>query len=129
MGILRNSPPPDWHPASPEMKAATSRSIRLVADHGLTLEDVALGFGLTSALLPGDAGVSTPIVVGLSTPGEVHETMRIYSLLYSDEASRKGRKPGIGLIEGHRERMELEKAVVEVFKASKTLNWTWSVGL
>ncbi|KAI5480857.1 hypothetical protein MNV49_006666 [Pseudohyphozyma bogoriensis] len=129
MGILRDIDPPAWHPASEEMKAATREATKAVAAKGARLQDVALGYGLTSALREGDAGAITPTVVGLSSPDEVHATMKVYGALYRDTESRRGRAPGEGLSEANVKEMELEKLAVDCFKKSGTLNWTWAVGV
>ncbi|BGP36863.1 hypothetical protein JCM10450v2_000755 [Rhodotorula kratochvilovae] len=131
MGLLRSASSPAWHPASPALQAATQDAIRACGAKGQKLEDVALGFGFSSAKPPGAEGRETPTVVGLSTPKEVHETMRVYRALYPvGGAQRTGRAPGEGL-EGdeHKTQLELEKECVRIFKESRTFNWTWAVGV
>ena len=105
MGILRNDGGPAWHPATPALQQACKDAIAVAAKAGTTLEAVALGYGLTSA---GSSTSHTPIVVGLSTPDEVHETMRVYSQLYSDPQARAARAPGTGLGEGQTKQVALE---------------------
>ncbi|GAA5859602.1 hypothetical protein JCM1840_006367 [Sporobolomyces johnsonii] len=130
MGLLRSAPAPAWHPANAALQAANQQAVELVTSRGAKLEDVALGFGFTSARLEGTAGRDTPTVVGLSTPEEVHETMKVYSEIYRvGGASRKGRSPGEGLSDACKTQRELEKDVVEIFKKSGTMNWTWAVGV
>ncbi|GAA5919083.1 hypothetical protein JCM1841_003739 [Sporobolomyces salmonicolor] len=130
MGLLRSAPAPAWHPANAALQAATQQAVELVASRGAKLEDVALGFGFTSARLEGTAGRDTPTVVGLSTPEEVHETMKVYSEIYRVRGeTRKGRSPGEGLSDACKTQRELEKDVVEIFKKSGTMNWTWAVGV
>ncbi|GAA5994737.1 D-arabinose 1-dehydrogenase (NAD(P)(+)) ARA2 [Rhodotorula paludigena] len=134
MGLLRTAAGPAWHPASPALQAATRDAVAACERRGRKLEDVALGFGFTSVRLPGSDGCETPTVVGLSTPEEVHETMRVYHELYGAEggASRAGRNPGEGLEEAGevgRVQAACEKEVVEIFKKSGTFNWTWAVGV
>ncbi|GAA5952887.1 hypothetical protein JCM21900_004255 [Sporobolomyces salmonicolor] len=130
MGLLRSAPAPAWHPANAALQAATQQAVELVASRGAQLEDVALGFGFTSARLEGTAGRDTPTVVGLSTPEEVHETMKVYSEIYRVRGeTRKGRSPGEGLSDACKTQRELEKDVVEIFKKSGTMNWTWAVGV
>ena len=131
MGLLRTAGPQDWHPASPEVKVATREAISRVAELGTTLEDVALGFGLTSATIPGTtSGPDTPTVVGLSTPEEVHETMRVYNSLYENHVdTRKGRRPGEGLTVDQGKELTWEKEVRDIFTKSKTINWTWECGM
>ncbi|GAA5922308.1 D-arabinose 1-dehydrogenase (NAD(P)(+)) ARA2 [Sporobolomyces koalae] len=129
MGLLRSAAAPPWHPASPELQAATQEAVKLVASRGAKLEDVALGFGFSSAKLAGTEGRDTPTVIGLSTPEEVHETMKVYQQIYRTEGvSRTGRAPGTGLGAAAQQQEQLEKEVVEIFKRTKTENWGWAVG-
>ncbi|GAA6055583.1 hypothetical protein JCM3770_002499 [Rhodotorula araucariae] len=131
MGLLRSAASPAWHPASPALQAATQDAVRACSAKDQKLEDVALGFGFSSAKPAGVAGRETPTVVGLSTPEEVHETMRVYRTLYPvGGACRTGRAPGEGL-EGdeHKTQLELETECVRIFKDSGTFNWTWAVGV
>lgn len=65
MGLLRTAGGQAWHPASPELQQANTEAIETLAARGVKLEDVALGFGFSSAAL-GDDATPTPIVVGLS---------------------------------------------------------------
>jgi len=130
MGLLRSAAAPPWHPANKALQEANQEAVKLVTSKGAKLEDVALGFGFSSAKLEGTEGRDTPTVVGLSTPEEVHETMRVYTEIYGQEGeSRKGRAPGSGLGEAAKKQRELEKEVVEIFKRTKTENWGWAVGV
>ncbi|GAA5914420.1 hypothetical protein JCM6882_008228 [Rhodosporidiobolus microsporus] len=129
MGLLRSQAAPAWHPASPALKAATQEAVEVCAKRGVALEDVALGFGFSSAKLAADEGRETPSVVGLSTPEEVHETMKVYHAVYGAGESRKGRAPGTGLSEKQQVQSDLEGEVVGIFKRTGTMNWTWAVGV
>lgn len=132
MGLLRSAPAPAWHPASPALQDANQAAIRACAAQGLKLEDVALGFGFSSAKPRGVEGRETPTVVGLSTADEVHETMRVYRTLYpAGGAKRTGRAPGEALegAEGLETQLALEKECVDIFQKSGTFNWTWAVGV
>ncbi|GAA6001646.1 hypothetical protein JCM10207_002246 [Rhodosporidiobolus poonsookiae] len=139
MGLLRAEAAPAWHPASPALQAATEEARKACADKGKTLADVALGYGFSSAARSGsDAGAAsgaceTPTVVGLSTPEEVHETMKVFSAVYGLHGgggeSRAGREPGEGLSDKSSTQAKLEREVTEIFRRSSTLNWTWAVGV
>ncbi|GAA5897390.1 hypothetical protein JCM8208_003260 [Rhodotorula glutinis] len=133
MGLLRSAAAPQWHPASPALQDANQAAIRACSAKGLKLEDVALGYGFSSAKPRGAEGRETPTVVGLSTADEVHETMRVYRALYpAGGAKRTGREPGEpleGAAEGVEQQLELEKECVAIFKESGTYNWTWAVGV
>ncbi|BGP57256.1 hypothetical protein JCM8202v2_004896 [Rhodotorula sphaerocarpa] len=132
MAVLRGAPPPPWHPISPACRTATAEAVELCAAKGQKLVDVALGYGFSSVKpREATAGRDTPTVVGLSTPDEVHEAMKVYHGIYGQAGgSRAGRYPGEGLAgEQFKTQLELEKAVVDSFKKHKGLNWTWAVGV
>lgn len=126
MGLLRSIGGQTWHPASPQLKTATEAAAQKIIQLGSTIEDVALGYGLSSAEL--QDGKSIPTVVGLSNPAEVYATMKVYSALYSEEGSRAGRRPGEGNQVSSQQRL-LEKTVVDYFKESNTYNELWSSGI
>ena len=131
MGVLRGAPPPEWHPISPACRTATAEAVELCERKGRKLADVALGYGFSS-VKPREAteGRDTPSVVGLSTPEEVHEAMKVFHSIYGQGGeSRQGRLPGEGLSEKQAEQLELEKGVVDCFKKHGGLNWTWAVGV
>lgn len=65
MGLLRTGEAPYWHPAPPQLRRANEEVVKTLADRGVKLEDVALGFGFASAALK-DGDLPTPTVVGLS---------------------------------------------------------------
>lgn len=128
MGLLRGIGGQPWHPASAELKTATEAAARKVQELGSTIERVSLGFGLAGVALDPTLG-STPTVVGLSTPQEVHETMKVYVDLYHGKESRAGRRPGTGLSAASAQQLLLEKTVVDYFRESGTYNQLWSSGL
>ncbi|KAL8284088.1 hypothetical protein RQP46_004837 [Phenoliferia psychrophenolica] len=128
MGLLRNEGGQAWHPASPELLKAQAEAVAVVTKAGTTLEAVALGYGLASA---GSSASHTPIVVGLSTPEEVHETMRVYAELYSNPEARAAREPGTGTFAGEaqKKQVELEGQVAEIIRKAGAFNWTWDSGV
>ncbi|GAA6061929.1 hypothetical protein JCM10212_001497 [Sporobolomyces blumeae] len=130
MGLLRSAAAPPWHPANEALQKANQEAVELVTSRGAKLEDVALGYGFSSAKLAGQPGRDTPTVIGLSTPDEVHETMKVFSEIYRDEKqARTGRAPGTGLGDEAKKQRELERDVAEIFKRTGTANWTWAVGV
>ncbi|GAA5871778.1 hypothetical protein JCM3774_000297 [Rhodotorula dairenensis] len=131
MGVLRGAPPPEWHPISPACRTATAEAVELCTSRGKKLADVALGYGFSS-VKPREAiqGRDTPSVVGLSTPEEVHDAMKVFHSIYGQGGeSRTGRLPGEGLSEKCADQLELEKGVVDCFRKHGGLNWTWAVGV
>lgn len=130
MGLLRSQPGPQWHPASEELQAATKIAAKFVGDRNTTLEKVSLGFGFSSAARLEGSGSDTPIVVGLSKPSEVHETMEIYNSIYgAGKESLKGRSAGEGLSDACKEQRESEAGVTKIFKDADVLDLTWACGL
>jgi hypothetical protein len=132
MGLLRSAGAQPWHPASPELQSAALEAKAACDRIGVEYTDVALAYGFASAKKSGEPeGRETPTVVGLSTPEEVHETMAVYSSIYGEgKNQRTGRNPGEGLTgEKAAKQLQAEKEVVEIFRRTKTLNWTWACGI
>lgn len=128
MGILRTAGGQAWHPASPDVKDGATEAKEVCAAAGVKLEDVALAYGFISAKPAEVEGRETPTLVGLSTPEEVHETMRIYSTYYGqDKEKRSGRLPGEGLKNAPKQ-LKLEKEISDIFRRNNSLNWTWQCG-
>lgn len=100
MGLLTPSPPP-WHPATPELKAVTKQALGLSENWPGGLPDIALGYSMREAAANG-----LPTVVGLSSPKEVHEAVRVWREVAG--------------------RYEIEQAVIELYEQSGTLGWSWA---
>ncbi|KAK4058060.1 hypothetical protein OIO90_000799 [Microbotryomycetes sp. JL221] len=128
MGLLRTDSSPEWHPASPALQQATRDAVELLKTKGnVKLEDVALGFGFSSAALDPETP-STPTVVGLTSPEQVETTMKVYQTIYNQTETRRGRLPGSGL-ENSKQQLEFEQIVLDLFKKSGTYQWCWPQGL
>ncbi|CAB4385070.1 Aldo/keto reductase [Rhizophagus irregularis] len=82
MGLLRNSEPPEWHPASTGLRHAVTQSAVLAARNNLNISKLALQFAL-------DYDDITSTVIGLSNPSEVDEAIAILKELH---ARKKGKK-------------------------------------
>ncbi|KAH9853872.1 Aldo/keto reductase [Lenzites betulinus] len=106
MGLLTPRVPA-WHPATPELREGARRASEACAAEGWAggLVDVAVGYGFR---LGAELGV--PVVVGLSNPGEVHESVRAW------RAVREGKDAG--------KRVALEQRVVEAF--GEHAGWSWA---
>lgn len=63
MGLYTNRGPPEWHPASDDVKRVAGVAKTYITNQGKRMEDVALGFGLH----PENLAVSTTLV---SMPNE-----------------------------------------------------------
>lgn len=129
MGLLTPSPP-SWHPAPPELREVSARARDACTAWPGGLPNIALGFSFREfstiprsqnqnevemaerVLSNGDSVFATvPVVVGLSTPGEVHEVIRAWRNILGgiDSTQRK----------------EIERIVLDMFKDSGYYGWSW----
>lgn len=106
MGLLTSAGPPSWHPASPELLAATVRAAEESASKGRSLADLATGYCIRHT------GGAIPLVVGFSRPEEVHECVRVW---------REIEKVGDEDV-----RIAQEEAVKAIFKEAGVLDWEWA---
>ncbi|KAG6820170.1 hypothetical protein H0H93_004433 [Arthromyces matolae] len=104
MGLLTPSPPA-WHPASAELVPLAKEAAGIWPKG---LPDLALGYSIRNT---GLAHGSTPLVVGFSTPQEVHECMKVWRELQDGEID---------------ERKAAEENVQAVFSRNGYLNWSWA---
>lgn len=105
MGLLTPRPP-FWHPAPRELRQAVIDASRTwPAD----FPNLAVGYSMYQSRL---AGRPLPLVIGLSTPREVHEAVAAW-------------RETQGGCEGD-ERRKGEVRVREVIKNAGYLNWSWS---
>jgi len=101
MGLL-TSTPPSWHPAPPRLRQAA-----VDASNAWTrgLPDLAMGYSIRSAK-------EVPLVVGFSSPEEVHECVKVWRDILAGNQSD--------------ERDESEKQAQEVFRQAEYLDWSWA---
>lgn len=105
MGLLTTNPP-EWSPAPAELKSASSEAADVCSAWAGGLPDIALGFSYRNAR---HLGIST--VVGMGSLEQVHETMRVWREIASDNRTQ--------------ERKECEDRVIRVFDASGYRNYSW----
>jgi len=115
MGLLTNSPP-TWHPAPPALRDAVVRSAKAVETWPGGLANIAIGFSVREEWdkeVGGDnvnaSGI--PVVIGLSTPGEVKEAIKIWREVHSGSVDEK--------------RLEMERRVLTEMKESGYYGWAW----
>ena len=101
MGLLTQCPP-SWHPAPPGLLHAVSKARENWSD----LTNLALGYSLRQTRAVGD---NVPLVVGFSTPEEVHECVKVWR-----EVSKGS------------DRQKREKEVCELFREAGYLDWSWA---
>ncbi|KAI0771534.1 Aldo/keto reductase [Trametes elegans] len=106
MGLLTPTPP-QWHPATAEIKEATTRAGRLCEEAQWEggLPNVAVGYGFRKG-----AQLGLPVVVGLSNPREVHESVRVWREIKDGKDQEK--------------RIALEEQIAGLYGDS--LGWSWS---
>ncbi|KAJ7179486.1 Aldo/keto reductase [Mycena filopes] len=107
MGLLRSAGPPSWHPASPELLAASIRAGEESASRGRSLADLATGYCIRHT------GGAIPLAVGFSRPEEVHECVRVW------------REIEMGGDEDV-QRIAQEDAAKAIFKEAGVLDWAWA---
>ena len=105
MGLL-TSDPPEWSLAPEKLKLASSEAVDVCSTWAGGLPDVALGFSYRNAR---HLGIST--VVGMGSFEQVHETMRIWREIMSEDRMQA--------------RKEREGQVIRVFDASGYRNYSW----
>lgn len=104
MGLLTPNPP-EWSPAPQKLKSASSEAVGICSAWAGGLPNIALGFAYRSARQLG-----IPTVVGMASLEQVHETIRVWREIVSDEVQ---------------ERREYEDRVVGVLDASGYRNYSW----
>lgn len=123
MGLLRSSGPQDWHPAPPELRAASVEASTLCKQaYHTTLERVSLGFGLGS--FDPDHQSNGAVVVGCGSVGEVEECMEVWNALYGPVSRAQDHLPQNGNI------LKLDQKAAEadvraVFVNAGVANWSW----
>ena len=119
MGLFTINPP-KWHPAPPGLIGAVSRAAEATQDWPGGLPNVAIGFALRqqsdngTTMQGNEDGLDRgdiPTVVGLSTPEEVHESVRIWREVRAGSVNPS--------------RLHIEEKVFEELQASGYLGWAW----
>ena len=105
MGLLTPNPP-EWTPAPEKLKLASAEAVDVCSAWPGGLPNIALGFAYRNARQLG-----IPTVVGVGSLEQVHETMRVWREIESDD--------------GMQRRKEYEARVVRVFDASGYRNYSW----
>ena len=104
MGLL-TSAPPSWHPAPLRLRTAVVDASNTWARG---LPDLAMGYSIRHT---NSVEEPLPLVVGFSSPEEVHECVKVWREILSVHKSE--------------EREESEKQAQEVFRQAEFLDWSW----
>lgn len=110
MGLLKESGPPEWHPASSFLKSKIVDAVTYLSkshDNRYTMANVAIGYALRNA--PKDGLGST--VIGFCSIQELHEAIELYWEVTSPRS------------EAHDMRERVEQQVTKVI--GPALNETW----
>ena len=84
MGLLTHAGPPDWHPASAELRSAVSRAIYYCEERNLDLSDIAISW---SYRLQGPAS----LMVGMKDPATVQANVKAAQREYDPDTLHKVR--------------------------------------
>lgn len=135
MGLLTDSSPPPWHPASDALKAATKEASKILTNEGGSLTMTALTYGLRGSEVKHSSGegVEMRTLVGLSTPEHVHSAIEAYRVLCAG-AEERGEAMykvdgGEGRKEKYKKQVKDEEMVRNLFKERGVREWSWSSGL
>lgn len=105
MGLLTPNPP-EWSPAPEKLKLASSKLVDVCSAWSGGLPNIALGFTYRTARRLG-----MPTVVGMGSLEQVHETMKVWREIVSDD--------------GMQQRKEYEERVIQAFNDSGYRNYSW----
>lgn len=84
MGLLTHAGPPDWHPATAELREAVSRAVHYCEDRDLDLSDISISW---SYRLAGPAS----LLVGMNNPATVHANVKAVQREYDPDTLHKVR--------------------------------------
>ena len=125
MGLLTPNPPA-WHPAPEPLRAAVANAANVCKEKDWPggLVNLALGYAMRKDALfrdgNGEGHGATladpgeiPVVVGLSTPAEVHEAVRAWRAVQQEDTASIAK------------RQEMEDEVINIFKDAGFYGWAW----
>lgn len=107
MGLLTPSIP-SWHPAPEGLREVVTKAR---VEYGEEFVDMALAYAIRRCG-SGDGNLDVPLVVGVSTPEEVHHCMRVWRKVQEGKISEEDR--------------EKEAKAVEAFREAGFLGWSWA---
>ncbi|KAG0145296.1 hypothetical protein CROQUDRAFT_658872 [Cronartium quercuum f. sp. fusiforme G11] len=130
MGLLRDVGPQDWHPAPPELRAASTEASRVCKEiYQTTLERVSLGFGFGGFDLEPTHCANRTVVIGCGNVQEVDESMTVWSELYGPISSAKDNTDQSMSTEQRLKQKSAEVDVRKVFVDAGFANWSWPTPL
>ena len=105
MGLLKSDPPP-WHPAPQDLRQAVVNASKI---GDMDLPNLATGYSLRHTIF---AERPLPLVVGFSTPREVHDCIKVWREVQAEGLSS--------------DRMEIEEQARNIFRDAGYLDWSWA---
>jgi D-arabinose 1-dehydrogenase len=105
MGLLKSDPPP-WHPAPPDLRMAVVSASKI---GDMDLPNLATGYSLRHTI---SAERPLPLVVGFSTPREVHECIKVWREVQTEGPAS--------------DRKEIEELARNIFRDAGYLDWSWA---
>lgn len=111
MGLLTDNGPPEWHPASTQLKDACVKSAKDLAAFDTTLAQVALTYGIRGA-----EQKQNPLrtLLGMSSVEHVHAAMQAFRVLQNPASDAYGKQVGY------------EEVVKRNVAESGMDNWSWA---
>ncbi|KAJ3892566.1 Aldo/keto reductase [Lentinula edodes] len=106
MGLLTPSIP-HWHPAPEGLRKAVTKARAEYGGDGFI--DAALAYSIRRC---GPEDLDVPLVVGVSTPAEVHKCVQVWRKVHEKPMSADERQK--------------EAEILEVFSKAGFLNWSWA---
>lgn len=140
MGLLTDSEPPFWHPATPELRQACKEVSKQLQSKGSSLAKTAAQYGIRGAEVR-ERDSTRPLlstIVGLSNVNEVHTLIQSYRVMLAGAHQLPPNNihleplcsltPSLNeklLKEFHQQEKD-EQLVIEYFKSKKFHNWCWA---
>ncbi len=107
MGLLTYQPP-SWHPAPPELRRAVADASKMWDGD---FPNLAVGYSMKQT---NRVERPLPLVIGFSTPREVHEAVKVWREITLElETEKEKRKRG-------------EEYAQDVIRNSGYLDWSWT---
>ncbi|OLY84933.1 L-galactose dehydrogenase [Smittium mucronatum] len=93
MGLLRSAGPPDWHPASQELKSAVSKCVDVCSQYNMELSDIAIRYAFEiSFLLPKPQDAADGYVMGMLGADQVSKSLDALRHVTSSSQTNRSNK-------------------------------------
>lgn len=138
MGLLTDAGPPEWHPASQELRAAcrvAADDIKATTNEGnkddsagsspATLANTALLFGIRGSeqVVKGTGQVRLRTLLGMSTPQQVHDAIEAFRVLSTGSTGQSDDKARFAL---YQRQLQNEAIVKRHVAEAGATDWSWA---